>query len=305
MSSQASPPTSANLFQELLETIQSLTGLRPVIYDRDAFTARAGRHAIDAAFSGHRSAFCALVRSTPSGEQGCQESDVIGATEEAAERAGPFLHVCHAGLMEVVMPVLYRGEQVATVFCGQCLAEGCPAEDLDWLAAQARLLGLDAREAARAQAELPRISQAKLVQIGKMLFLALNHLAETEGRAALERALALERRRPVRRAMAYIDQHFADSIRLDDVARVVHVTPAYFSRLFHKTTGATFVSYLTQRRIAEAKVLLKSTAMAMSDVAFAVGYGDQSYFGRKFKQVTGQTPSTFRKANVLEAKKPK
>ena len=297
MDTTRSKPSSANLFQELLETIQSLTGLRTVIYDRQRFTARAGRHAIDSSFSGHRSDFCARIRSTDEGQEACKVSDVIGATEEAGRRGVPFLHVCHAGLMEVVIPVLYRGEQVATVFCGQAIVDGCPAESDVRLSERSAQLGIDAPAVVRARDALPRISEDKLVQIGKMLFLALNHLAETEGRAALERALALERSEAIRAAVRHLDRHFQEALRVEDMARRVSLTPAYFSRLFHRVMGMTFVDYLTQRRIAEAKELLKAPTMRVIDIAFAVGYADQSYFGRKFRQVTGQTPTAFRREN--------
>lgn len=300
MHSDRRPPSSANLFQELLETIESLTGLRTVIYDRQRFTARAGRHVIDSSFAGHRSRFCSLVRTSEAGHDACNASDVVGATEEAGQRGEPFLHVCHAGLIEVVMPVLYRGEHVATVFCGQTIVEGCPAADRAWLARRAEELRLKPRELRAARDALPRISEEKLVQIGKMLFLALNHLAETESRAALDRVLALERCEPVRAAIDYVDSHFHEPIRIEGIATRVHLTPPYFSRLFHKVTGTAFVDHLTQRRIAEAKELLKATSMKIIDVAFAVGYADQSYFGRRFKQVTGQTPSKFRQANWVE-----
>lgn len=302
MHSDHRPPSSANLFQELLETIESLTGLRTVIYDRQRFTARAGRHVIDSSFAGHRSRFCALVRTSDAGHDECNASDVGEATEEAGRRGEPFLHLCHAGLIEVVMPVLYRGEHVATVFCGQTIVEGCPAADGPWLAKRAEQLGLEPRELTAARDALPRITEEKLVQIGKMLFLALNHLAETESRAALDRVLALERSEPVREAIDYVERHFQEPIRIEDIAKRVHLTVPYLSRLFHKVTGTTFVDHLTQRRIAEAKELLKSTSMKIIDVAFAVGYADQSYFGRRFRQVAGQTPSDFRRANWVEAR---
>jgi two-component system response regulator YesN len=61
--------------------------------------------------------------------------------------------------------------------------------------------------------------------------------------------------------------------------------------------GMTFSDYLTERRIAGAKDLLKNTSMKMSDVAFEIGYSHQSYFGRKFRQFTGMSPLQFRKAN--------
>ncbi|MBM4050112.1 MAG: helix-turn-helix domain-containing protein [Planctomycetes bacterium] len=297
--------SSANLFQELLATIQSLTGLRTVIYDRQQFTMRAGRQAIDAAFAGHRSEFCTLIRGTEAGSKGCTASDVEEATQEAGRRGEPFLHVCHAGLMEVVMPVVYRGEHVATVFCGQAIVEGCPAADVKWLTKRAGELGIGLDHVMPAYEALPRISQEKLVQIGRLLFLALNQLAESESRAALDRALALERNEAVRSAIAYVEEHFRDPLGIEALARHVHLTPAYLSRLFRKTTGMTFTDYLTQRRVAEAKELLRTTAMKVSDVAFEVGYSHQSYLGRKFRQVTGHTPVAYRRANQAETVKPR
>ena len=290
-------PPRANLFQEILETIQSLTGVRTVIYDQQHFTTRAGRPAIDMAFSGHRSRFCTLVRSTEAGQKACNASDVEGATQEAGQRGGPFLHVCHAGLLEIVMPVLYRSEHFSTVFCGQAIVEQCPAADRAWLRTRSRELGIDPNELLSAYEELPRITQDKLAQIGRLLFLALSYLAESESRAALDRALAIDRHASVREAIRYVESHFREPIGVKEIARHVHLTPAYLSRLFRKAMGMTFVEYLASRRIAEAKELLRTTSMSMSHIAFEVGYSHQSYFGRKFKQLAGQPPLLYRKAN--------
>ncbi len=299
----AAETSDANLFQEILETIESLTGLRTVIYDLQRFTAQAGRHAIDAAFSGHRSEFCTLIRSTAAGQDGCNASDVQEAVEEAGRRGEPFLHVCHAGLMEVVIPVLYRDKHVATVFCGQGIVKGCPAANRGWLVKRAKELDIAAEVILPAYAKLPRTTKEKLVQIGKLLFLALSQLAEAESRAALDRALALERHQAIRRALAYIDAHFGEDLGIKEISHEVHLTPAYLSRLFRKTIGITFIGYLTQRRIAAAKELLRTTAMSMSDIAFQVGYSHQSYFGRKFKQIAGQTPSAYRQANQMKERR--
>jgi AraC-like DNA-binding protein len=199
--------------------------------------------------------------------------------------------------VEVVMPVVFRGEHVATVFCGQAVTRGCPAENPRWFRARVLELGLDPDRMLAALRKLPRISEKKLVQIGKLLFLALSNLAETESRAALDRALALERARPIRESLAYVEGHFREPIGIRELSQHVHLTPAYLSRLFHKAMGMTFSDYLTERRIAGAKDLLKNTSMKMSDVAFEIGYSHQSYFGRKFRQFTGVSPLQFRKAN--------
>jgi len=291
-------PTRANLFQQLLATIQSLTGLRTVIYDNDRFTARAGRHAIDNAFTGHRCEFCTLVRNSPGSEDGCRRSDIEEAVQEAGARREPFLHLCHAGLIEVVMPVVWRGEHVATVFCGQALVEGSPAADKDWIRKRWRELQLSQKRILPAYRALPHVSKEQLVQVGRVLFLALGRLAQAESRAALDRALSTERSPVVHKARAYVDQHFREPVMgIARVAAQVGVSAAHLSRVFHRTVGITFSDYLTERRIEEAKDLLRSTNLKIADVTDQVGYAHQSYFGRIFKRLTGQSPSRYRLMN--------
>jgi AraC-like DNA-binding protein len=278
----------------MLELIQDLSGVRTVIYDRAHFTERAGRRRIDRAFMGHRSDFCQSLRVTEEGEAACVACDVEEGTREAAAHRGPFLHTCHAGLTEVVFPVIYRGEHVATVFCGQVAVEGCPAEDAAWLRRRARRVGASPRKVAREYAKLPRVSGGRLLRIAEMLFNALNYLAESEGRAGLERTFRLNRYPLVRDAIAFVDARFAEPVGLREAAEHCCVAPEHLSRLFHRVAGVTFSAHLTGRRMERARELLRTTTLDMSSIAAQCGYAHQSYFGRKFKQDNGLTPRQYR-----------
>jgi len=290
------PPASpsANLFQEMLELIQELSGVRTVIYDHRRFTERAGRRRIPRALQGHRSGFCRGLRVTARGDAACVASDVEEATREAGRLGKPYLHTCHAGLIEAVFPVVFRGEQVATVFCGQAAMDGCPAADPAWLRRRARRLGASPRRATREYAALPRVGKRRLLQIGRLLFNALNYLAESEGRAGLERALLLHRHPVVREAMAFADGHFGEPVGLRQAAAQCSVAPEHLSRMFHRVAGVTFSEYLTRRRMERARELLRGTGLRMSQIAGQCGYAHQSYFGRKFKRDTGLTPREYR-----------
>ncbi len=97
-------------------------------------------------------------------------------------------------------------------------------------------------------------------------------------------------------AIGFIDKYYSDdTISLDRVAKKVNISPNYFSAMFSQEVGQTFVEYLTDRRIAEAKRLLRQTEMRASEIAFAVGFRDSHYFSFVFKKVTGSTPSEYRK----------
>lgn len=92
----------------------------------------------------------------------------------------------------------------------------------------------------------------------------------------------------------YIDREYRGKIQLQELARQFHMNAAYLGQLFKKNTGKSFNDYLNEKRIEEAKQLLKRTNMKISDVAVQVGYPNKDYFINKFKMITGVLPSEFK-----------
>lgn len=99
----------------------------------------------------------------------------------------------------------------------------------------------------------------------------------------------------VRQAKQYVTQHFTENISLNQVARHVCLSPAYFSTLFKSETGQGFVEYLQHVRIVKAEDLLKNTKMRVGDIAQSVGYMDVKFFNKIFSKETTVTPSEYRK----------
>ena len=82
---------------------------------------------------------------------------------------------------------------------------------------------------------------------------------------------------------------------LRDICAELYLSTSQFSALFKEGTGRTFVEYLTETRVDEAKRLLKTTDMRSYEVADAVGYQDPRYFSSIFKKATGFTTTEYRK----------
>jgi two-component system response regulator YesN len=101
----------------------------------------------------------------------------------------------------------------------------------------------------------------------------------------------------VRRAQNVVSEFYSQGISLSDVARKVGVTAEYLSAQFHRETGVTFSAYLRNFRVRKAKELLLGTDLKLFAVGEQVGYRDSRYFCRVFKEVTGLSPSEYRKAN--------
>ncbi len=98
----------------------------------------------------------------------------------------------------------------------------------------------------------------------------------------------------VGKVTAYVKEHFAEDISLDDVARMVDISPYYFSKLFKKETGENFIEYLTYTRIQNAKLLLANPKYSIKEVCVMCGYSDPNYFSRIFRKYEGISPSEFR-----------
>ncbi|WP_274651074.1 helix-turn-helix domain-containing protein [Paenibacillus humicola] len=95
-------------------------------------------------------------------------------------------------------------------------------------------------------------------------------------------------------ALAYLSDHFSGSITLGDVARHVNMSKNYFSEIFKRETGQSFIDYLIQLRLGHARHLLKTTSLKVFEVAERSGFSDVKYFSRLFKKMMNCSPSEFR-----------
>lgn len=100
----------------------------------------------------------------------------------------------------------------------------------------------------------------------------------------------------ISQALAYCSENLSHKVTLDEVAAVVQLNKSYFSQLFHKEMGISFGAYLETLRIQNARQILCSSGIPMSDVAEKAGFSNQNYFTKVFKKVTGLTPSQYRAA---------
>lgn len=88
--------------------------------------------------------------------------------------------------------------------------------------------------------------------------------------------------------------YMSDEISLNTIAAEVGMSPSYFSSIFSKEMGKTFVEYLTEIRMDRAKELLMCSSMKTSEIGYEVGYKDPHYFSYIFKETQNCTPKEFR-----------
>lgn len=92
----------------------------------------------------------------------------------------------------------------------------------------------------------------------------------------------------------YIHENYQKDISMQDVAREMSYSEAYFCKLFKNSFNVNFTTYLTNIRVREAKKLLKDPRINIKDIGIAVGYSDSNYFTKVFKRTVGKNPSEYR-----------
>ncbi|MFD0678330.1 MULTISPECIES: response regulator transcription factor [unclassified Paenibacillus] len=103
----------------------------------------------------------------------------------------------------------------------------------------------------------------------------------------------------ISKAIRYMKEHFSEPLSLQQVASQVHLNTTYFSHLFKKETGCSFVNFLIELRMERAKQLLSNTDMNVTEVSGMIGYDLPNYFAKLFKQSTGLSPKEFRKLSQI------
>jgi signal transduction histidine kinase/DNA-binding response OmpR family regulator len=144
--------------------------------------------------------------------------------------------------------------------------------------------------------DMARLNRGVAAVLSKGMF-SVDEVA-TRIEATLERSKRLgnDTQRMVHHAMAYIHEHYAESVSRDAIARHVGVHENYLSRAFHEEVGVTPMIYLNRYRVRQAKTLLED-CQSVTEVALAVGFSSSAHFSRVFSAEVGVSPSAYRRGD--------
>jgi signal transduction histidine kinase/AraC-like DNA-binding protein/ActR/RegA family two-component response regulator len=145
-----------------------------------------------------------------------------------------------------------------------------------------------------APADVRRLGEARVI------FQTKDVLSEEELARSLRRTLGRDEPLPphtsalVKRAIAFIQQHYTEQLSRQEIADAVGVSKDYLGRIFHQELGLAPWDYLIRYRVLRAKELLQTTSYSIADVATRVGFDTATYFSHIFHREVGCSPRIFR-----------
>jgi AraC-like DNA-binding protein/ligand-binding sensor protein len=264
--------------------------------------------------------YCAIIREACAERAFCSRMHEE-SKELALELKDGYIFSCPASLVHFVVPVFMSGSPVCYILAGPVAMDYPDISVVDGVI-QGYSLSLNLRRKLyTALNAIPIVEPIRIQHLNKLLFFFVNDLAESmtspvESKRENSFGKALDKKNGTARsllnepsltieipilqkAVAFIDEHFRENLRLENVAAYVGLNPSYLSTIFNRELKISFSSYLTQRRIEEASLLLIQTNNSLSEIAASSGFENQSYFSQSFRKHTGMTPKQYRKTGQI------
>ncbi|MBP3039126.1 PocR ligand-binding domain-containing protein [Bacillaceae bacterium Marseille-Q3522] len=273
------------LVEKIMDEFASATGLACVAVDI---------HGIEVTKYCNFTPFCQLIRSNPKYRTLCQKCDLYGGLE-ASKSGKPLIYRCHAGLIDISVPIILKNQLSGFLQSGQIILEDddCPSliqtELSKWQGN---------KDLQKNYQSIPFVKRKKVVSSAELLTIISDYYIRQELKYGENTASPEEpendHKKEIKKALKYIDKHLNEQITLDEVANYIYLSPYYFSKLFKKETGVNFINYVNEKKIEKAKELLKVSDWSVDSIAKNLGFSQTSYFCKVFRNANGITPKKYR-----------
>lgn len=97
--------------------------------------------------------------------------------------------------------------------------------------------------------------------------------------------------------LTYLDNHYAETPSVEEMAARTGLSPSYFMKRFKACVGSTYISYLNNYKVRLAEDLLKNTKLSLTMISQRLGFCNTNYFSTVFKKKNGMSPLEYRKKN--------
>jgi AraC-like DNA-binding protein len=275
--------------EKAIAAFEKVNGLHLVVHD---LTRRLWPYLSPERFR-HCSAPCLAVKTTH--DWACHDFEIKRLREEIRDYPDGRYHVCHAGLLEWVVPVYLDGQLAWILFAGQRHPSGAFQSLLRDLRvttttghARKPPAGVTEEHAVHVLESLRQL-RSRLLQWWEQAGGAFR--AEAGARLARDGGL-VHRRTQIER---YIHDKYADGASVAGLAQALRLSESRAIHLVREIFGRSFIKLVTEMRLRTATSLLRETSMPILDVCLTSGFQDLSHFHRFFRKRFGATPLRYRR----------
>ncbi|WP_297598750.1 PocR ligand-binding domain-containing protein [uncultured Cetobacterium sp.] len=248
------------------------------------------------------SEFCKIFRKNKELNCFCEKCDVK-ALSKVFLSLKPYIYRCHAGLVDMIIPIIYQGELIGAFLVGQILLEDEETFELENILIENVGKEFNLKKIAENYDFLKKVKYNDLQSIASILHYTSVYISECIKNKKwynhiVENNIKEERvqysHSQISAAITHINEKIKENIYLEDVAGLCNLSISQFSRVFKKEIGKTFKEYILIKKVEKAKYFLEITNKSLSEISNEIGIEDSSYFTKVFKKYEKICPKDYR-----------
>ena len=226
------------------------------------------------------SKFCTLIQTTVKGRRLCHCSDVELLNKCKATQK-PQQHICHAGLMDMVIPIINDFEIIGYIVMGQLKV------NKDFGGVNIKSVKVSSDLFKEEYLKLPIISKEKIESVINVAVIVAKYLL-------LGNIIRPKKNDNLENVINFINDNLADDLSIDNISKQTFLSKSLIYVLFRKYFNITVSEYVNRQRIKKATELINTTEFSIETISSMVGYSSSSYFSKTFKRIKGVSPKKFK-----------
>ena len=231
--------------------------------------------------------FCNYVQSDKKCLEKCKRDDFC--YKELAKRERRMItYCCHAGLSEVISPVIIDNVVIGFIMCGKFIDKENKYSSPEKIELLAEQHNLDEQVLLSLRENLPVVSQLQISSAMNILNICITHLIK-------EHFLQLKNQTLIEEINDYIVKNISSPLSVELICRTFYINRQKLYLLFKEYNHTSVKEFILFNQMEKAKELLNTTKDSIEEVASQVGFSDYNYFIRIFRKKIGVSPLKYRK----------
>lgn len=227
--------------------------------------------------------YCSAIHNLQCRKNLCKMSD-FALLEKCKKSRKSEMHICHAGLIDVAVPLIYDNTIIGYIILGQMRK----SDDFSLVEPSLRQLNLDSDKMKEYYLELPLFDETRIKSIENLAIMLAKYIL-------FENMIKPDTNTDLFRITEYISRNLDGNLSIQSISRNTNISKSSMYKIFHDNLNCTVSGYISTKRVEKAIELLESTTLSIDVIAARAGFSSTTYFTRTFKTITGTTPGKYRK----------
>lgn len=227
--------------------------------------------------------FCLSIQGCETGKKACHNCDIM-LLEKCKASKKVQMHTCHAGLVDIAVPILYNNEILGYIILGQMKNK----TDFEEIKTRIEKFPVEILKMEDYYNSLLYFDYDRIESVTKIATMLTKYIM-------LENMLKPTTGKNIETVVAFIDNNLQEKLTVDHISKNVNISKSVIYKAFHDHFNCTLKEYVNSKRIEKAEELLEKTDFSIEEIAQKTGFSSSAYFTSTFKKVKGITPLKYKK----------